>query len=232
MYNQQLNKSSKETFDLIEKINIWKLRDDIEELKDSLNEMTKEVEKIAHISKIKEFYISMSLHRREDKNVNRSIRKEYNKSVHYYRITDYFYNNYNNNYLTEDFYNKIKYNYLAADFYSGDGVISCILDHIIGKIKCDSHDGKSFSLSDPHQSCPFPKNIKKKTLDILYYDILYPGELMNIGNRYENMIAIFSMNSKNQTEEDPKISISISKYNNEFRFEYDGGIFKIEITLL
>ncbi|MCC5447143.1 hypothetical protein [Candidatus Nanobsidianus stetteri] len=226
MYNQQLNKSSKETSDLIEKINIWKLRDDIEELKDSLNEMTKEVEKIAHISKIKEFYISMSLHRREDKNFNGSIGKEY------YSITDYFYNNYNNNYLTEDFYNKIKYNYFTANFYSGDDIISCSLDYLVDKIKCDSHDGKSFSLSDPHQSCPFPKNIKKKILDILYYDILYPGELMNIGNRYKNMIAIFSMNSKNQTEEDPKISISRSTYDNEFRFEYDGGIFKIEITLL
>jgi len=113
-----------------------------------------------------------------------------------------------------------------------DGVISCSLDYLVDKIKCDSHDGKSFSLSDPHQSCPFPKNIKKKILDILYYDILYPGELMNIGNRYKNMIAIFSMNSKNQTEENPKISISRSTYDNEFRFGYDEGIFKIEITLL
>jgi len=55
---------------------------------------------------------------------------------------------------------------------------------------------------------------------------------MNIGNRYKNMIAIFSMNSKNQTEENPKISISRSTYDNEFRFGYDEGIFKIEITLL
>jgi hypothetical protein len=228
MYDHQSNKSSKETSDLIEKINIWKLRDDIEELKDSLNEMTKTVEKIAHISKIKEFYISMSLHRREDKNFNGSIGKEY------YSITDYFfYNNYNNNnYLTEDFYSKIKYNYFTSYFYSGDGLISCSLNYLVRKIKCDSRDGKSFSLSDPHQSCPFPENIKKKTLDILYYDILYPGELMNIGNRYKNMITNVSMNSKNQTEEDPKMSIYISKYNNEFRFGYDEGIFKIEITLL
>jgi len=230
MYNQQSYKSYKETSDLIEKINIWKLRDDIEELEVSLNEMTKTVEKIAHISKIKEFYISISLHFEENENVNRSRRKEYNKSVHYYHITDFF--NMSEYYLTEDFYSKIRYNYFTANFYSVDEVISCSLDYLVDKIKCDSHDGKSFSLSDSHQSCPFPENIKKKTLDILYYDILYPGELMNIGNRYKNMITNVSMNSKNQTEEDPKISISISKYNNEFRFEYDGGIFKIEITLL
>ena len=230
MYNQQSYKSYKETSDLIGKIDKGKLRDDIEELEDSLNEMTKTVEKIAHISKIKEFYISMSLRRREDKNVNKSIRKGYNKSVHYYRITDFF--NMSEYYLTEDFYNKIRYNYFTANFYSGDDVISCSLDYLIDTIKCDSHDGKSFRLSDPHQSCPFPEDIKKKTLDILYYDILHPGELMNIGNRYKNMITNVYMNSKNQTEEDPKISISISKYNNEFRFGYDGGIFKIEIILL
>ena len=232
MSGQPSDKSSEETSDLIEKINKGKLKHDIEELKDSLNEMTKTVEKIAHISKIKEFYISMSLHRREDKNVNKSIGRGYNKSVHYYRITDYFYNNYYNNYPTEDFYNKIRYNYFTANFYSVDEVISCSLDYLVDKIKCDNHDYKSFSLSDPHQSCPFPENIKKKTLDILYYDILYPGELMNIGNRYKNMITNVSMNSKNQTEEDPKMSIYISKYNNEFRFGYDEGIFKIEITLL
>jgi hypothetical protein len=230
MYNQQSYKSYKETSDLIEKINIWKLRDDIEELKDSLNEMTKTVEKIAHISKIKEFYISMSLHLEENENVNRSRRRGYNKSVHYYHITDFF--NMSEYYLTEDFYNKIRYNYFTANFYSGDEVISCSLDYLVDKIKCDSHDGKSFRLSDPHQSCPFPEDIKKKTLDILYYDILYPGGLMNIGNRYKNMITNVSMNSKNRTEEDPKISISRSTYNNEFRFEYDEGIFKIEITLL
>jgi len=230
MYDHQSYKSSKETSDLMEKINIWKLRDDIEELKDSLNEMTKKVEKIAHISNIKKFYISMSLHLEENENVNRSRRRGYNKSVHYYHITDFF--NMSEYYLTEDFYSKIRYNYFTANFYSVDEVISCSLDYLVDKIKCDSYDGKSFSLSNFLQSCPFPEDIKKKTLDILYYDILYPGELMNIGNRYKNMITNVYMNSKNQTEEDPKISISISKYNNEFRFEYDGGIFKIEITLL
>jgi hypothetical protein len=40
------------------------------------------------------------------------------------------------------------------------------------------------------------------------------------------------MNLKNRTKEDPKISIYRSRYNNEFRFGYDDGIFGIEITLL
>jgi hypothetical protein len=232
MNDQQSNKSSKEIFDLIEKINKQELEDDIEELKDLLNKVTKKIEEKASIPTIKIYDISIGLHRDGDKNVNKPMERGYNKSVHYYHITDYFYNNNEYYYLTEEFYNKIRYNYLTADFHSGDEVISCDLDHLIGKIKCNSHNGKLFRLSDPLQKCTFLEGIKKKILDILYYDILYPGELTNIGNQYKNMITYISMNLKNRTKEDPKISIYGSTYNNEFRFGYDEGIFKIEITLL
>ena len=232
MDDHQSNENSEKTSDLIEKINKQELGDDINELKDLLNKVTKKVEEKAGMPTIKIYDISIGLHRDGDKNVNKSMGRGYNKSVYYYRITDYFYNNNEYYYLTEEFYNKIRYNYLAADFYSGDEIISCDLDHIIGKIKCNSHNGKLFRLSDPLQKCTFPEDIKKKILDILYYDILYLGELTNIGNRYKNMITYVSMNLKNRTKEDPKISIYRSTYNNEFRFGYDEGIFKIEITLL
>jgi hypothetical protein len=232
MNDQRSNKSSKEIFDLIEKINKQELGDDIEELKDLLNKVTKKIEEKGSIPTIKIYDISIGLHRDGNKNFNKPMGKGYNKSVYYYHITDYFYNNNEYYYLTEEFYNKIRYNYLIADFHSGDEVISCDLDYLIGKIKCNSHNGKLFRLSDPFQKCTFLEDIKKKILDILYYDILYPGELTNIGNRYKNMIAYVSMNLKNRTKEDPKISIYRSTYNNEFRFEYDEGIFKIEITLL
>jgi hypothetical protein len=223
-------KNSENTSYLIEKITI---ENDIEELKDLLNKVSKKVEENASIPKIKIYNISIGLRRNEEKNVNKPMRRGYNKSV-YYSITDYFYNN--NNYLTEEFYNKVRYNYLTAYFYSEGEVISCSLDHIIGKIKCNSHNGKVFRLSDTLQCCPFLEDTKRKILDIIYHNIIYPLELTNIINQYKNIIAHASMNSKNQTKENSEISIYISKYNNKkfngFRFGYDEGIFKIEITLL
>jgi len=234
MYYQHPYKSSEKISELIKEINEPTLRYDIKDLKDLLNKVSKKVEEIAHISKIKGYDIFIGLHRNGDKNDNKPMKSVYNKSGHYYRITDFFIKN-DYYYLTKDFYSKTRYNYLTSDFYSEEGVISCRLDQLIGKIRCNSYDDKLFRLSDSLQSCPFLEDAKRKILDILHYDILYPGELTDIVNQYRNIITNISGNLKNQTKENPEISINMSTYNNkfnEFRFGYDEGIFKIEITLL
>jgi hypothetical protein len=202
MEDQQQYESS----DLIEKLKKWELGYDIKELKGSLNELVEKALEKVGISEIGRFDASIGLRYPRDDNEPISKPKRHG-----------------HNYLT-DIYNKIydnsKYNYLAIYIYDKDNkknILSCHLD-LLNKIICTNYNGKTFTLSDPLQKCPFPESIKKPILNILT-DILNPGELMNMGNKYMNIATEVSMNPNNPTEANPAISIYRSKYNNEFKYD-------------
>ena len=211
MDSQYLYKSS----DLMKKIKQWELEYDIKELKSSLSEVAKKALEKVGISEIERFDASIGL--------------SYPKYFDFNEITSKL-KRHGYNYLTyliEDFYNKGEYGYLTIYIYSNRGVLSCHLDPLPYKIICIDYNGKTFTLSDPLQKCPFPEDIKKSTLNILY-DILDQGELTNMGNKSMNIVAKASRYPDNQIKANPLISIHRSAYNNEFKYNENG--FNVNIT--
>jgi hypothetical protein len=142
-----------------------------------------------------------------------------------YHVSMGLYSNRNDNRPTQS-----RYYYLTIDIYNKYDyeVISCSLDHLIGRIICNSYDSnysKLFELPYSSQNSPILKGIKNKTLDILHYNLEEPT---NRSKKYINIITEASMNLKNPIQKNPEINIYRSTYNNEFR--YDDSRFEIEIT--
>jgi hypothetical protein len=213
MNKQQPDKSYKKTFNLIEELK-ERVVYDIEELKDSLNELVEKALEKAGISEAKRLEAYVGLHYNKDANepFNEYMRPEYN-------------------YLTSDIYNRSVYNHLLTYIYyhhykydEDENVhILCSLDRTSYKIECLDYDAKTFILSDPLQKCPFLEGIKKSVLNILDDILLDPRELTNMGDQYMNIFADASIDLKKRIRENPKISIS------RHEFEYRDSIYKISI---
>ena len=202
MDTQQPYKSS----DLMKKIDEWELRYDIKELKGSLKELVEKALEKAGISEPERFDGSIGVH--YNKEINEPINKSMKNGHNYFA------------YPKKDFYNKSGYNYFAIYIYDKDNkqIGSCYLYTIPNKIICTNYNGKQLELYDP-QTISFLKSIKDRILDI--FDISFPGVLKNLGDQYTNIITYFSMNLKDQIQENPnqiQESPEISINGNEFRY--------------
>jgi hypothetical protein len=171
-----------------------RLKPHINKVEEPLDRIVKKAQEKAGILKIGGYQVSIGLYSiRNDKRPTQSG---------YYYLTMYIYN---------------------KDDKDNDKVISCRLDHQIGRIICDSYDGngsKTFELPYSPQRSLLLRGIKKKTLDMLYYNLEEPT---NRGKPYINIEVEASRKLNNLTKENPKISI----YDKEFIFNTGEFEFKV-----